>query len=411
MQLWVEVAEDERWLGGTVYIENLIATLSMLPEAERPSIWLDVPAGYTSPLVQRLRLYPVIKNSERSPELPTRGFWGRFCQKLSRRLSCEVTQTTEPTKTIPCDLFFPVFEVQQVSRPNLFWIPDFQHFYYPHLFSEQELDARNERFSKIAQQDALLLLSSRTAVNDFHQHFPNAKVQTRIWSFCSYVPLDEPVEVVASTQHKYALPDRYCYIPNQFWIHKDHMTAFRAISRLHERGMDIPIVCTGYQSDYRDEDHFPRVLQFIQESGLDHQVHLLGVIPRREQLHIFRQASIILQPSLFEGWSTVIEDAKAIGRPVIASDIPVHKEQLKGENKVWFFPAGDETGLAKTLEEVWPSTVVGPDEESETRAALRAAGRRLIAGRAFMKIALEACFLYRSQLLDLLPAAKHSCTQ
>jgi len=33
------------------------------------------------------------------------------------------------------------------------------------------------------------------------------------------------------------------------------------------------------------------------------------VLPRDTQLSVMRHADAILQPSLFEGWSTVIEDA------------------------------------------------------------------------------------------------------
>jgi hypothetical protein len=34
-----------------------------------------------------------------------------------------------------------------------------------------------------------------------------------------------------------------------------------------------------------------------------------------------KNATAIMQPSLFEGWSTVIEDAKSLQVPVIASDL------------------------------------------------------------------------------------------
>ncbi|MCK5691803.1 MAG: glycosyltransferase, partial [Bacteroidales bacterium] len=44
-----------------------------------------------------------------------------------------------------------------------------------------------------------------------------------------------------------------------------------------------------------------------------------------------------LQPSLFEGWSTVIEDAISLQVPVIASNIPVNMEQLK-EKGSYFEP-------------------------------------------------------------------------
>jgi hypothetical protein len=34
---------------------------------------------------------------------------------------------------------------------------------------------------------------------------------------------------------------------------------------------------------------------------------------------------------LFEGWSTVIEDARGFGRPLIVSDIPVDREQADSD--------------------------------------------------------------------------------
>jgi hypothetical protein len=55
----------------------------------------------------------------------------------------------------------------------------------------------------------------------------------------------------------------------------------------------------------------------------------------------------VIQPSLCEGWSTVIEDAKALGRHVLASDIAVHREQL--DRNVDFFAAHDHAALAALL--------------------------------------------------------------
>jgi glycosyltransferase involved in cell wall biosynthesis len=50
-----------------------------------------------------------------------------------------------------------------------------------------------------------------------------------------------------------------------------------------------------------------------------------------------KHAQAVLQPSLFEGWSTVIEDAISLQVPVIASSLPVNKEQL-GLDGTYFEP-------------------------------------------------------------------------
>jgi hypothetical protein len=54
-------------------------------------------------------------------------------------------------------------------------------------------------------------------------------------------------------------------------------------------------------------------------------------------LQIMKNASAVIQSSLFEGWSTVVEDVKALNQNIIVSDLRVHREQLK-EKAVYFDP-------------------------------------------------------------------------
>jgi len=51
------------------------------------------------------------------------------------------------------------------------------------------------------------------------------------------------------------------------------------------------------------------------------------------------QALAIINSPLFEGWSTTVEKAKAIGKSVVLSDIPVLREQNPGQAR--YFPAHD----------------------------------------------------------------------
>ena len=58
---------------------------------------------------------------------------------------------------------------------------------------------------------------------------------------------------------------------------------------------------------------------------------------RKKQLCIMKNAAFIVQPSLCEGWGTVLEDAKVVDKAVLLSDIPVHREQ-KNEKCTRFDP-------------------------------------------------------------------------
>ncbi len=116
----------------------------------------------------------------------------------------------------------------------------------------------------------------------------------------------------------------------------------------------------------------------------------LGIIPRSEQIQLYRFAAAVVQPSQFEGWSTVIEDAKALGRPIIASSIDVHKEQLQWVENVHLFRASDPVHLSECIEVLWPDLTSGPDMGAEKLAAKRNDIRRIESAKAFMVIVEEA---------------------
>ncbi|HTN73208.1 MAG TPA: glycosyltransferase [Methylomirabilota bacterium] len=389
MQICIEVAEDERWLGGAIYLENLLSALSTLRETDQPCVTLSIQSNPDTPFVKRLRAMKIVRAANSGGGLlwrvlnrVDRDSGGR----ISRLIHCIHDSPGQKSTSV---LWFPAFQRNLVPRRELYWIPDFQHFYLPQLFTAEELKRRNRQFDEIAAADGFLLLSSQTAFRDFVSRYPSAIVKPRVWSFCSSLPHLGQTDY-QSVLLRYGLPERFLYIPNQFWKHKDHLTAFDALHRLRRRGISIPLVCTGYQGDYRDPSYFDTVKDYINDSELVSQIFLLGVIPREDQIQIFRCAAAVLQPSLFEGWSTVIEDAKALGRPIIASDLEVHCEQLFGVDGATFFSASNSADLAERLAQLWPQLPPGPDFVTEQLASRRTEARRKVAAHEFMAIAREA---------------------
>jgi glycosyltransferase involved in cell wall biosynthesis len=63
----------------------------------------------------------------------------------------------------------------------------------------------------------------------------------------------------------------------------------------------------------------------------------------------------VINPSMFEGWSTTVEEAKLFGKTVVLSDIAVHREQSP-VNGIYFDPA-DPVALAQQLKRVWDAGV------------------------------------------------------
>ena len=92
----------------------------------------------------------------------------------------------------------------------------------------------------------------------------------------------------------------------------------------------------------------PQKLQeYVDKTGIKALVKIVGIIPREEQICLLANSLAVIQPSLFEGWSTIIEDAKTLQISVIASDIAVHIEQLG--DKGTFFKSTDSESLANLM--------------------------------------------------------------
>ncbi len=54
----------------------------------------------------------------------------------------------------------------------------------------------------------------------------------------------------------YNLPEKYVFLPNKFWKHKNHEVVFGAIKLLKNEGHGVVLVCTGNPVDYRHPTHF-----------------------------------------------------------------------------------------------------------------------------------------------------------
>jgi glycosyltransferase involved in cell wall biosynthesis len=342
----IEVIDDPAWMGGTLYLRNLAISLASLPEPERPELCL-----LGSPdAVSR-----VLKESGNPAAFGKRPPNQLF--RLSRLLNWA-------SRSKGIDVVYPGFGTAPHGALVLRWIPDFQHRYLPQLFSAEEIEQREQAIRGIAERDSTVVVSSDVAKRDFEMFFPDHKATIRVWRFRSLIDTTAPPSRHAIT--KFDVPEKYLYVPNQFWAHKNHIVVLRALARLRALDLRIPLVCTGATSDRRKAEHFDQLQRFIEEYGLADQVSILGLIERREQIEVLRHAAAIIQPSIFEGWSTVVEDARAAGKKIFLSDIPVHREQYP-PSAIYFDPQNDEE-LARILRREWGKLASGHDGIAETAA-------------------------------------------
>ncbi|REK32901.1 MAG: glycosyltransferase, partial [Bacteroidetes bacterium] len=249
---------------------------------------------------------------------------------------------------------------------KLYWIPDFQHLHLPELFTEQQLEERNQKFRRGIRQADIIILSSRDALKDLKNFEPDYADKCRISNFVANVPSGIWESDPAYLMQKYGIPSKFFYLPNQFWRHKNHELVFQALHKLKNEGIEATVVCTGNLTDYRYKEHYQELEKKIVRLGLQGQVHILGLVEHSDVYMLIRQSIAVLNPSLFEGWSTTVEECKSIGKQCILSDIDVHKEQ--NPPKVTYFKRNDPTDLAEKMKNCWTNSQEGPDIELENSA-------------------------------------------
>lgn len=386
-RLGLFAVDPKGWMGGANYVRNVIECLSLLEDQQRPQIRLlfmnGLCDGYEDLRADGRATFEIVEPTAVPPKpRPSR---------LDRLLGRVPVPPPRPLPSAHVDLCYPVMDTGWNSPRALYWIPDFQHEYLPEFFTPDDIAWRRQNLARIAEEAYDVVLSSMMASADFARLAPHAKARTHVWRFCSVVP-----DVTASldeVRQRYALPRDFVYLANQFWAHKDHRTAFEALGRLARRDPQLTFVCTGQLDDHRNPGYVPQLRRMVEDLDLAARIHFLGLIPRFDQIALFRLARGVLQPSLFEGWSTVIEDAKAVGCPVLASDFPVHVEQLGSNGR--YFRRGDVDACAAALYEAWQewSTM---DISRRTQDAALQRKRQQQAGKEFLEII---------QSLDLAPKA------
>jgi glycosyltransferase involved in cell wall biosynthesis len=287
------------------------------------------------------------------------------------------------------DALFGLGLTNKFKLPAVGWFGDFQHVDLPEFFSRRDLLIRDLQLKRMVRNCKLLVFSSQHAKKRFLQIYPARANMARVLNFTAHLPAQALTSDPGYVVQKLRIPEKFIYLPNQLWMHKNHLTAFRAVKILADSNQRICLVCSGNLSTnplnpgYKDE-----VFKYIKENNLSDRIFILGLVDFADVYALIRQCCCVLNPSLYEGWSTTVEETKTLGKPMILSDLEVHREQAPPKT-VFFEPKNAEM-LAKALAEIWRLYPAGPNRPMEEAAGLDYPGRSKRFAQTFADICREA---------------------
>ncbi|HAH54749.1 MAG TPA: hypothetical protein DCM02_05535 [Flavobacterium sp.] len=338
---------DENWIGGTYYILNIIKTLQFLEDSKKPKLIILGTRNEDFDIIKNIQ-YPYIEYVIINLLPPV---WERALNRVSR-FFLKKEQFIAKNNFKEIDILFPAKSnpVFRTIKNKLFWIPDFQEKYLPQFFTEKEIKERLDNQLLISKEKHLLF-SSLIAKNDFETYFPESTIKKYVYCFTSILEKNNNFQV-GEVLKKYNLSnENYFFSPNQFWKHKNQIIILEALKKLKEmEQLNFNVYFSGKENDYRYPTYFEDLVHFVEHNQLNENVKFLGFIDREDQICLMDNAMAIIQPSLFEGWSTVVEDVKALNQNCIVSNIAVHKEQLAHQG--YFFDPNNTDSLIEQIVKV-----------------------------------------------------------
>lgn len=332
------------WLGGAYYLVNLVNAFNCRVDEGGPLPTFIV--FYTSKAESFLKLftYPNVE----FVQIPDQNMYRSYLLSWVKRKNDFLPPQILNSKL---DALYPLYDFPVVTKVGfrlISWYPDLQHRFYPQYFGWLRWKLRDFRLKLLLNRTDKLVCSSKDVLSHFNQFYADILPNTSVLPFVSLVDVERlPTE--EEVRSRYQLDGLYFIVSNQFYEHKDHLTVVKAAIELKKKGVGFYLIMTGKMPD-KGEDYFGKLHDLLEANNLENQVRFLGVIPRHDQLALLKYALSVIQPSRFEGWSTVVEDVKAIGGSILASNIEIHKEQLG--NQGMLFEVGDASDLAEKMLEL-----------------------------------------------------------
>lgn len=234
---------------------------------------------------------------------------------------------------MPCEIIYYLDEKVNAER-KIGWIHnDYRSSKYPHKYDEKH-------FEKL---DALVSISD-TCVDILKQEFPKMKNKF-------YCLQNITSSKIIEKRSKEFYPEEY----------KEKEVNLISIGRLHEqKGFDLAVYAAKIMKERGINFNWfiigggnegkKKLESLIQEENVKDCVRLLGT--KENPYPYIKYATILVQPSRYEGKSVVLDEAKILAAPIVATAYPTVSDQIK-QNKegviVPLTPEGIANGIEKTI--------------------------------------------------------------
>jgi glycosyltransferase involved in cell wall biosynthesis len=172
---------------------------------------------------------------------------------------------------------------------------DIQHVFFPEFFSRAELAYRRFAYGWSLRRAHTVIAISRHVKETLVERMGVEAERVEV----IHLGLDHDLFRPGSERR-----EPFLLYPANPWPHKNHARLFQAFARLRRRRPELRLVLTGTG---------------LERLEVPERVEVRGRVPREELASLYRRASALVFPSLYEGFGQPPLEAMASGCPVACS--------------------------------------------------------------------------------------------
>jgi glycosyltransferase involved in cell wall biosynthesis len=205
-----------------------------------------------------------------------------------------------------------------LSCPAVVTVHDLAWLHYPDTYEPVDLRMQTEVVPHSIRRAAHIITVSEATAADLRQHLriPTEKMTAIPLGVSSSFTPEGPFLTYANFQEAVRLSTGYLLHTGGFHPRKNLLRLVDAYKLLRDRGITLPLVIAGGASP----DRLQPVQAKIDELDLTSSVIFTGQVGEHELPILYRSATVVLYPSLYEGFGLPILEAMASGVPVVTSN-------------------------------------------------------------------------------------------
>lgn len=264
-----------------------------------------------------------------------------------KNLSIKLNPYNSLLKISGISLFHVPIQYSPIYRtkiPVIITMHDLQEFHFPENFSSAERIHRTINNHKAMYEADKIIVSFEHIKKDIVNFYnvPDNKVSVCPPPFAENWFTTKEESDWSSLVNKYSISKKYLLYPAATWQHKNHLRLLEALKEVQRRIPDIKLLCTGNKTVY-----YSSIEEKIKLLEIENSVKFLGIVPEEDLIGLYKNAELVVIPTLYEAGSGPLYEAMRYEVPVICARTTSLPETIGDER--FLFDPNDEISLSKLM--------------------------------------------------------------